>query len=52
MRVNGQQVRSWSQFESNLPKLSTEPVSVKVEENDTKIEGYPVFEKLVELSGI
>jgi hypothetical protein len=27
-------------------------VSVEVKENNTKIEGYPVFEKLVELSGI
>ena len=53
MRVNGQQVaRTWTQFESQLPQWKIEPVSVEVKENNTKIEGYPVFEKLVELSGI
>lgn len=53
VRVNGQQVaRSWTQFESQLPQWKIEPVSVEVKENNTKIEGYPVFEKLVELSGI
>jgi len=53
VRVNGQQVaRSWTQFESQLPQWKIEPVSVEVKENDTELEGYPVFEKLVKLSGI
>ena len=53
VRVNGQAVaRSWTQFESQLPQWKIEPVSVEVKENDTKLEGYQVFEKLVELSGI
>ena len=53
MRVNGQHlVSSWTQFESQLPKGKVEPACVKVEENDTKVEGFPVFEKLVELSWI
>lgn len=53
MRVNGQHVaRNWTQFESNLPNGRIEPAVVKVEQNDNKVEGYPVFEKLVELSWI
>ena len=53
MRVNGTQVaRSWTQFESQLPQWKIEPVVVEVEKNDTVIEGYPAFEKLVELSWI
>ena len=52
VRVNGQQVRTWAQFESSLPTWKLEPVSVEVEKNDTKVEGYQVFTKLVELSGI
>lgn len=53
VRVNWHTVaRSWTQFESQLPQWKIEPVSVEVKENDTKLEGYQVFEKLVELSGI
>lgn len=53
MRVNGQQVaRTWTQFESQMPQWNVEPVSVEVKQNDTKIEGYPVFETLVKLSGL
>lgn len=51
MRVNGQ-ARTRTQFESQLPKWKIEPVSVEVEKNDTIVKGFPVFEKLVKLSGI
>lgn len=51
MRVNGQ-ARTRTQFESQLPKWKVEPVSVEVEKNDTIVQGFPVFEKLVKLSGI
>lgn len=51
---NGNAVRSWQQFESQLPKgWKIEPTDVGVEQNDTPIEdGLDVFNALVELSWI
>lgn len=53
MRIEWQSsARTWTQFESSLPSWKVEPVAIKVEKNDSKVEGFPVFEKLVELSWI
>lgn len=49
MRVNWQ-AKTRTQFESSLPKWTIEPVSVEVKQNDTVVEGFPVFEKLVKLA--
>ena len=49
MRINGQP-KTRTQFESSLPKGKVEPVSVEVKQNDTVVEGFPVFEKLVKLA--
>ena len=52
--TNWTAVRTWQQFESNLPKgWEIEPVSVGVEQNDTIIEEpLEVFKILIELSWI
>ena len=51
MRLEGQTpARTWTQFESSLPAGKIEPVVVKVEKNDNKVEGIAVFECLVKMS--
>ena len=51
---NGNAVRSWQQFESNLPKgWHIEPTSVGVEKNDTELgDWFEAFKVLLELSWI
>lgn len=52
MRIQGQQVRTWQQFESQLPNWKIEPVSIGATENNTEVKGIDVFYSLVKLSGI